>query len=112
MVHDVQLDFYGKRLATCSSDRTVKLFEVDEGSGSHTLLDTLRGHDGPVWSVSWGHPKFGSILASASYDGKVIIWREVANAGNAQPNPGATGTQTGRWEKIKEHTLHGASGGC
>lgn len=27
-VHDVQLDYYGRRLATCSSDATVKLFNV------------------------------------------------------------------------------------
>ncbi len=28
MVHDVQLDYYGRRLATASSDRTVKVFDV------------------------------------------------------------------------------------
>lgn len=151
MVHDVQLDFYGKRLATCSSDQTVKIFDIDGaddgpasgqgqqqqqqgagagvgaggmsgggGGGQHTLVDTLRFHTGPVWCVAWGHPKFGSILASASYDGKVAIWREVAGgAGGAQGagqqgagagfQPAATGTQTGRWERIKEHSLHGAS---
>lgn len=26
--HDAQLDYYGKRLATCSSDRTVKVYDV------------------------------------------------------------------------------------
>jgi protein transport protein SEC13 len=40
--HDAQLDFYGKRLATASSDRTVKVFDV-QGEGNYTLLDTLRG---------------------------------------------------------------------
>ena len=28
-VHDAQLDFYGKHLATCSSDRLVKVFRVE-----------------------------------------------------------------------------------
>lgn len=28
MVHDAEFDYYGKRLATCSSDRTIKIFEV------------------------------------------------------------------------------------
>ena len=28
MVHDVQLDYYGTRLATASSDRGIKLFNV------------------------------------------------------------------------------------
>ena len=28
MVHDAEFDYYGKRLATCSSDRTIKIFDV------------------------------------------------------------------------------------
>lgn len=28
MVHDAAFDYYGKRLATCSSDRSIKLFNV------------------------------------------------------------------------------------
>lgn len=119
MVHDCQLDWYGKRLATCSSDHTVKIFEVEEGSasaqgstggGSHALLDTLRGHEGPVWAVAWGHPKFGSILASAAYDGKVFVWREVVAGQQQQQSYGQPQTQNARWERIKEHGLHGASG--
>lgn len=48
--HDAQLDYYGKRLATCSSDRTVKVFDVVDGdtqrSGGHTLkgLAIFRSH--------------------------------------------------------------------
>ncbi|KAG0642504.1 WD40-repeat-containing domain protein [Tuber brumale] len=91
MIHDCGLDYYGKRLATCSSDKTIKIFEVDRDN--HRLLETLRGHDGPVWQVSWAHPKFGTILASASYDGKVIIWQE----------------RSGSWSKLFEHANHHAS---
>jgi WD40 repeat protein len=40
--HDAQFDYYGKRLATCSSDRTIKVFDV-EGE-SNTLVDTLKGY--------------------------------------------------------------------
>ena len=29
--HDAQLDYYGKRLATCSSDRTIRIFNVVKG---------------------------------------------------------------------------------
>jgi WD40 repeat protein len=29
--HDAQLDFYGKRLATCSSDKTIRIFNVVKG---------------------------------------------------------------------------------
>jgi hypothetical protein len=39
--HDAVLDYYGRRLATCSSDKTIKIFEVD--GDKHTLVETLRG---------------------------------------------------------------------
>ncbi|KAI9673799.1 MAG: GTPase-activating protein S13 [Trizodia sp. TS-e1964] len=91
MIHDAVLDYYGRRLATCSSDKTIKIFEV-EGS-THKLTETLKGHEGAVWCVSWAHPKYGTILASSSYDGKVFIWREAQN----------------QWSKVFEHALHTAS---
>ncbi|KAH9983139.1 vesicle budding-like protein [Russula compacta] len=96
MIHDAQLDYYGKRLATCSSDRTVKVFDVVDDEPQRGAGQTLKGHTGPVWQVAWAHPKFGHILASCSYDGKVIIWKE--------QQPASTG-----WAKIKEHSLHTAS---
>ena len=43
----------------------------------------LTGHEGPIWQVAWAHPKFGVLLASCCYDGKVIIYRE-APANNWQ----------------------------
>jgi len=91
MIHDAVLDYYGRRLATCSSDRTVKIFEV-EGE-SHRLTETLKGHEGAVWCVSWAHPKYGNILASAGYDGKVFIWREQGN----------------QWQRVFDFALHTAS---
>jgi WD40 repeat protein len=66
------------------------------------LTHILR-HTGPVWQVAWANPKFGHILASCSYDGKVIIWKEQQQA----PTPNSL---SGGWTKIKEHTLHTASG--
>lgn len=29
-----------------------------------------------MWQVAWGHPKFGNLLASASFDHRVIVWKE------------------------------------
>jgi protein transport protein SEC13 len=73
-VHDVQLDYYGRKLATASSDRTIRVFDV---TGDQLApLTTLQGHEGPVWQVSWSHPKFGNLLASCSFDNRVIIWKE------------------------------------
>eukprot|EP00467_Chlorarachnion_reptans_P024118 CAMPEP_0114507884 /NCGR_PEP_ID=MMETSP0109-20121206/12272_1 /TAXON_ID=29199 /ORGANISM="Chlorarachnion reptans, Strain CCCM449" /LENGTH=324 /DNA_ID=CAMNT_0001686715 /DNA_START=325 /DNA_END=1299 /DNA_ORIENTATION=+ len=76
MIHDAQLDFYGKRIATASSDRTIKIFELQ--GKNKALLAELKGHTGPVWQVAWGHPKNGNLLASCSYDRKVCIWQEVS----------------------------------
>lgn len=75
MVHDAQLDYYGCKLATSSSDRTIKIYDVLGDSYTHTA--TLQNHTGPVWSLSWSHPKYGSLLASASFDGSVLIHHEV-----------------------------------
>ncbi|KAK5132943.1 hypothetical protein LTR08_008391 [Meristemomyces frigidus] len=96
MIHDAVLDHYSRRLATCSSDKTIKIFDIDSTSTppSHHLATTLHGHEGAVWSLAWAHPRFGTILASSSYDGKILVWRE-------QP-PGA-------WAQIYEFTLHTAS---
>ncbi|KAK9468853.1 WD40-repeat-containing domain protein [Lipomyces arxii] len=90
VIHDAVLDYYGKRLATCSSDKTIKIFEIE--GDQHKLIETLQGHDGPVWQVSWAHPKFGVILASCSFDGRVLIWRE------------DDGTRT--WSNIAQHATH------
>lgn len=92
MVHDVQLDYYGRRLATCSSDTTIKVFDVL----GEQLVPTadLRGHQGPVFAVAWGHPKYGNILASCGFDNRVIIWKE---------------EQQNMWSQIYVSSLHTAS---
>lgn len=40
--HDAVLDYYGRRLATCSSDKTIKIFEI-EGE-TQRLTETLKGY--------------------------------------------------------------------
>ncbi|TPX51637.1 hypothetical protein SeMB42_g00087 [Synchytrium endobioticum] len=91
LLHDAQLDYYGRKLATCSSDRTIRLFEIE--GDQHRPIDVLRGHEGPVWQVAWAHPKFGNVLASCSYDSRVLVWMEM----------------NGQWTRIKEHVGHTAS---
>lgn len=54
----------------------------------------MCSHEGPVWQVAWAHPMFGNILASCSYDRKVIIWKE----------------ENGSWDKMYEYTGHESSG--
>ncbi|KAJ8775743.1 hypothetical protein J1605_016141 [Eschrichtius robustus] len=86
--HDAQVDYGGTRPASCSADRSVKICDVL--NGGQTLIADLRGHEGPVWPVAWAHPTYGNVLASCSYDRKVIIWKE----------------ENGTWEKTHEHTVN------
>lgn len=92
MIHDAQMDFYGKRVATCSTDKTIKIYSTT--SGAEGLEATLVGHEEPVWQIGWAHPSFGNILASCSYDRKVIIWKE------EKPTV---------WTKIHEYARHESS---
>lgn len=109
-IHDCQYDYYGRRVATCSSDRTIKIFDTGSAASSSSSainalgennnnndfggnvggnnnnfgvqhpanVVTLTGHEGPVWQVSWAHPKFGALLASCSFDHTVMIWKETS----------------------------------
>ncbi|KAF7637729.1 hypothetical protein Mgra_00002704 [Meloidogyne graminicola] len=92
IIHDAQMNYYGTRLATCSSDHLVKIFEI-KSNGQSLPMAELTGHDGPVWQVSWAPPKFDNVLASCSHDRKAIIWREV----------------NGKWQKSYEYNQHEAS---
>ena len=75
--HDVQLDYYGKQLASAGSDRRSKIFDIVDGNQRQQTAE-LTGHEGPVWQVAWAHPEFGKILASCSYDRQVFVWKEHA----------------------------------
>eukprot|EP00922_Rhytidocystis_sp_ex-Travisia-forbesii_P072316 GHVS01107822.1.p1 GENE.GHVS01107822.1~~GHVS01107822.1.p1 ORF type:complete len:361 (-),score=46.39 GHVS01107822.1:82-1008(-) len=91
-IHDGQLDYYGKRLATASADNTIRVWDVSSESPSY--LAELAGHDAPVWQVAWAHPKFGNMLASCSYDMRAIIWIEV---------------RQGNWQRVYTSDIHTAS---
>jgi len=47
-----------------------------------------------VWEVSWAHPRFGTVLASCSFDGTVLIHRE---------------TRPHVWTLIHTHKFHESS---
>jgi len=58
----------GVRIATGSSDNTVKLWEASSGK----LLRTLEGHSSDVFAVSFSPD--GKIIASGSEDNTVKLW--------------------------------------
>lgn len=88
-IHDVSFDYYGKRLATCSSDQKIhvrrdcdavmwdnfsQIWEISpEGTWElsatitvcwwrcHSCAQLSQGHCGPVYRVAWAHPEFGQV---------------------------------------------------
>ena len=62
--HDAVLDYYGRRLATCSSDKTIKIFEV-EGE-NHRLVETLKGY------VTWNFWR-GTVLTAWQTRGRRVV---------------------------------------
>lgn len=75
-INDVVFDYYGKRIATCSSDRIIKVWTLNPDSNTWSAVE-IKGHGDIVWRLSWAHPEFGQILASASDDATVRIWEEL-----------------------------------
>lgn len=39
----------------------------------------FKAHEGPIWQVSWAHPKYDSVIATCGYDGFVKIWKRELN---------------------------------
>lgn len=105
LIHDLNYDFYGKRIATCSSDQTIKVFDKverpptagylngsadDDGKTSAALAaaqqeaqepdwvlsDSWKAHDSTIVKVVWAGPEFGQVIASCSYDATIKIFEE------------------------------------
>jgi len=75
VIQDVSYDFYGKRLATCSADTTIKIWDLDDTSEWKQTAE-WKAHTAIVSKVIWAHPEFGQVLASFSADHTVCIWEE------------------------------------
>ncbi|XP_012934880.1 nucleoporin SEH1 isoform X2 [Aplysia californica] len=90
LIHDVSFDYHGRRMATCSSDQTVKVWDVDE-EGAWQCTASWRTHTGSVWRVTWAHPEFGQVLATCSFDRTAAVWEELSSDATAK---GANSTNT------------------
>ncbi|KAI0738782.1 WD40 repeat-like protein [Daedaleopsis nitida] len=101
LVTDASYDFYGLHLATCSLDQRVKIWQLDETTGSWSLEHEWKAHDAAISKVSWAHPEFGTILATASFDRTVKVWEQTSSTDvdGTQLNGHAAGSpsSSSRW---------------
>jgi len=81
-VHDVVYDYYGTRLALCTSRHRISIYSLPvDGDSSWTETARMdKAHSQPIWRLSWSHPDNGDLLASCSEDGSIRVW---ANPGRA-----------------------------
>jgi len=95
---DLSFDIYGKRLATCSADGYVRIWE---GVSSQTSKKWIQRGDGfnpglgAVWRVAWAHPEFGQLVAVCGAATTASIWEE-------QEAPDSRGTVLSRWQRKAE----------
>lgn len=75
---DVSYDHHGSRIATCSLDQWVRIWDMDFGSRWH-CNGAWKAHSGPIWKVTWADPEFGQVVATASFDRTVCIWEETTS---------------------------------
>lgn len=70
IIHDVAYDYFGRRVAVCSSDLWIRIYDDSVKTAE------WKAHGGSIWRLSWAHPEFGQVLASCSFDRKICVWEE------------------------------------
>ncbi|XP_077562155.1 WD repeat, SAM and U-box domain-containing protein 1-like [Haemaphysalis longicornis] len=65
-------DFSGNTLATCSNDKTVRLWLYEAGTFTESAVSPLQGHKYGVNAVQFS--PLGTALASCSIDGSLLLW--------------------------------------
>lgn len=73
-VHDVSYNFYGTKMAICTSSQSISIWDRDENGGWKEESRIDNAHAGPIWRLDWAHPEFGEVLLSCSEDRTISVW--------------------------------------
>lgn len=76
LIHDCAYDYYGQRIMTCSSDRSLKVFDYNTATNKWDISDSWKCADGTILKCIWAHPEHGQVVACASVDRTVRIFEE------------------------------------
>jgi len=75
VVQDISYDYCGRRMATCSTDRTVKIWSSDPGTGKWRCTAHWQAHESSVVRVRWADPEYSpSLIATCGFDCKAVLW--------------------------------------
>jgi len=69
----IEIDYYGTKLAI--GDVNGKTYIFQNTNNSMSKIAEISSHFGPIYKLSWSHPSFGPLLASAGFDKKVILYK-------------------------------------
>eukprot|EP01059_Diplonema_ambulator_P012995 TRINITY_DN23508_c0_g1_i1.p1 TRINITY_DN23508_c0_g1~~TRINITY_DN23508_c0_g1_i1.p1 ORF type:complete len:372 (+),score=84.21 TRINITY_DN23508_c0_g1_i1:60-1118(+) len=80
LIHDLQLSSTGKRLVSCSTDRRIVIWDLEDVKGKQKFIQSgviENAHSASVTKLSWAHHSYGQIIASCGLDNKIKIQQEV-----------------------------------
>jgi hypothetical protein len=81
LIYDMVFDYYGSRLATTSSDNTIRILSPSPAAAGGWACASSFAAGAPTLRLAWAHPSQGAILAGACLDGSVAVWEEAAGGG-------------------------------
>jgi nucleoporin SEH1 len=96
----VALDVYGRRMATVSGDRLVRVWDL-QNDGTWASTYSWQAHKSAVTAVSWAHAEFGNLLATAGTDQDVKIWEELSTSAPLPSGGGGGSTSHATAVRVK-----------
>ena len=100
LMSDLALNPTGKRMATCGTDRSISIWNLEPAGGSQRFVlsgSITEAHSAPVMKLSWACTTYGQILVSCGLDNGLKIWQEVTSVDQVR---GADSGKANKDEKV------------